>query len=173
METISKEIRKESWAHRWYSYNKQKIPLIFILIGAFFFTAFLDFDIQGTGIVLRSHISAIRLFLDSDYNNLSAFYLFAIYLIAIIQIFNSSGFGKKRAPSTAFLMTFLTLLQITIVSLYTSIFFLEQANRTDYVIDSVARFSYTVFIIGTVFFIIGTIFCWFYVNWQYVKEKEE
>ncbi|MCK7488641.1 MAG: hypothetical protein MZU97_26440 [Bacillus subtilis] len=37
---------------RWYDYNKQSIPLYFVLVGAFFFTAFLDFEIQGTGIIL-------------------------------------------------------------------------------------------------------------------------
>ncbi len=161
-----------SWPQRWYQYNKQKIPMIFTLIGTFFFTAFLDFNVQTTEFKLESHISAIRKFLNTPYNNLSAFYLFAMYLIAIIQLFNTFGFAKKRSPMGLYLITFLTLLQVTIVSLYTSIFFVEQANRLDYTIDSVARFSFTVFIIGGILFIIGTVFAWFYVDWKYVKEVE-
>ncbi len=163
---------KLSWSKRWYSYNKQKIPMIFILIGTFFFTAFLDFEIQNTTIKLESHIAAIRKFLDTPYNNLSAFYMFSIYLIAIVQLFNASSFAKKRSPMVLYLLTFLTIVQVALVGLYTSIFFLEQARRSNYVIDSVATFSFTVFIIGAIFFIIGTVFAWFYVNWKYVKEVD-
>lgn len=160
------------WYKLWYQYNKQKIPMIFMLFGAFFFTAFLDFEIQTTAIKLDSHIFAIRKFLNTPRNNLSSFYLFTVYLVAIIQVFNTAGFAKTRSKISLFLITGLTLLQSTVVFLYTSIFFHEQATRLDYTIDSVARFSYTVFIIGSCFFIIGTIFAWFYVNWNYVKEKE-
>ncbi|MDP3131216.1 MAG: hypothetical protein Q8N15_07795, partial [Bacillota bacterium] len=83
---------------RWFEYSKQTIPLIFIVVATFFFTAFLDFQIQGTEYQLESHIAAIRKFLDTPYNNLSAFYLFAIYMIAIVQFFNAATFAKKRAP---------------------------------------------------------------------------
>jgi hypothetical protein len=161
------------WHKRWYAYNKQKIPMIFTLIGTFFFTALIDFEIQGTDIKLQSHIAAIRQFLNTPYNNMSAFYLFAIYLIGIVQLFNSFSFSKKRSPFGLILLTFLTVAQCVLVGLYTSIFFLEQATRDDYVIDSIARFSFTVFIVGAVFFVIGTIFAWFYVDWKYVKEIDE
>lgn len=147
--------------------------MIFTAMGTFFFTALIDFEIQETSIKLESHIAAIRMFLNTPYNNMSAFYLFAIYLIAIVQLFNSFSFSRKRSPFGLILMTFLTVVQVAVVSLYTSIFFLEQASRTDYVIDSIARFSYTVFIIGAIFFVIGTIFAWFYVDWKYVKEIDE
>jgi TRAP-type mannitol/chloroaromatic compound transport system permease small subunit len=88
-------------------------------------------------------------------------------------MFNSIGYSKKRSPMSLFMLTGLTLLQVVSVGLYTYTFFREQTIRNDYVIDSVARFSYTVFIIGAVLFIIGTVFAWLYVDWKYVKQKEE
>jgi nucleoside recognition membrane protein YjiH len=157
---------------RWYEYSRQTIPLMFIVVATFFFTAFLDFQIQGTEYHLDSHIAAIRQFLDTPYNNLSAFYLFAIYLIAIVQFFNAATFAKKRAPVTLYLLTALTVLQVVLVVLYTSIFFVEQASRTDYLIDDVARFSYTVFQVGAAFLAAGTISAWFFVDWHYVKEPD-
>jgi len=173
VENAEQEYKILPWHKRWYSFNKQKIPMNFTAFGTFFFTALIDFEVQGTSIKLVSHIAAIRKFLNTPYNNMSAFYLFAIYLIGVVQLFNSFSFSKKRSPFGLILMTFLTAVQIILVGLYTSIFFLEQATRTDYVIDSVARFSYTVFIIGAIFFLIGTIFAWFYVDWKYVKEIDE
>lgn len=165
-------VKPLSWHKRWYQYNKQKIPMIFTLIGAFFFTALLDFEIQTTSYKLESHIAAIRKFLDTPYNNLSAFYLFLMYLIAIIQVFNTASFGKTKSKISLFLITGLTVIQVATVSVYTSIFFREQATRLDYTITSVARFSYTVFIIGAIFFIIATVFAWFYVDWNYVKQED-
>lgn len=167
------DFKIQSWPKRWYSFNYPKIPAIFISIGAIFFTAFLDFEIQGTDIKLESHISAIRKFLNTPLNNLSAFLLFLIYLVAILQMFNSFGYAKTRAGKSLIMLTALTVLQTVAVSLYTYIFFNEQANRLDYAIDNIARFSYTIFIIGTVLFLIGTIFAWLYVDWTYVKPKEE
>ncbi|MCR3905640.1 MAG: hypothetical protein NUK62_01235 [Tenericutes bacterium] len=163
----------QPWHKRWYSFNKQKIPMIFILIGVFFFTAFLDFEVQGTEFKLLSHIAAMQKFLNTPYNNLSAFYLFLLYLIALIQIFNTVSFAQKRSPFSLILITVLTTVQVAVTGLYTSIFFIEQANRLDYTIDSVARLAYSVTIIGSIFFIIGTVFAWFYVDWKYVKEKED
>ncbi len=170
MNEPSGQVVRESRLKRWYSYNKQTIPLMFILVGAFFFTAFLDFEIRGTDIELESHITAIQKFLNTPYNNLSAFYLFAIYLIAIVQVFNAATFAKKRSPTGVILLTVLTVVQVAAVTLYTSIFFVEQANRNDYTIDDVARFSYTVFIVGAAFYVVGTAIAWLYVNWKYVKE---
>ena len=172
MQTNEINEQRQSWARRWYSFNKQKIPMIFIIIGTLFFTAFLDFEIQGTEIKLESHIASIRLLLNTPLNNLSAFILFAIYLVSLIQLFNAFGFAKKQSPFGLILLTVLTIVQIGLVSTYTYIFFNEQATRPDYVIESFTRLSYTVFIVGTILFIIGTIFAWFYVNWKYVKETE-
>ena len=165
-------VKKQSWAKRWYSFNKQKIPMIFIAIGTIFFTAFLDFEIQGTEIKLVSHIASIRLLLDTPLNNLAAFFMFSIYLISLIQLFNAFSFAKKQSPFGLILITVLTVIQAVVVGLYTNNFFVEQATRTDYVIPDFTKLSYTVFIIGTAFFILGTIFAWFYVNWKYVKEVE-
>lgn len=165
-------IPTQSWFKRWYSFNKQRIPLIFIFLGVFFFTAFLDFEIQGTNIKLLSHIYAMQRFLNTPYNNLTAFFLFSMYLIALIQIFNGVSFAQKRAPFSLILLTFLSLLQATLSGLYTYAFFNEQATRSDYVIDQAATIAYSTTIIGSVFFLIAAIFAWFYVDWKYVKEKE-
>lgn len=165
-------IRRETAFKRWYDYHKQSIPLYFILIGAFFFTAFLDFEIQGTGIKLDSHIYAIRKFLNTPENNLSAFYLFAMYLIALIQIFNAATFSKKRNPFTTILLNALSIVSAVLAVLYTSVFFREQATRLDYVIDAPARLAYTVSLIGAGFFLVGALFSWFYTNWRYVKEAD-
>ncbi|MBE0700442.1 MAG: hypothetical protein IH571_02035, partial [Acholeplasmataceae bacterium] len=135
-----------------------------------FFTAFLDFEVQGTGIILRSHIAAIQKFLNTPRNNLSAFYLFSLYLIALIQIANTMTFAKKRSPVGLFIITTLSVVQTVIAVLYTSVFFHEQATRLDYVIDAPARLSYSVMLIGSLFFLIGAFFAWFYVDWKYVKE---
>ena len=165
-------IPKETWAKRWYQYNKQKIPMIVVIIGVIFFTGFLDFDVQGSSFALQSHIAAIQKFLNTPRNNLSAFYLFSLYLVALIQLANSVTFSKKRSPVGLFLFTFLTLYQVVVSILYTSIFFNEQATRADYTIDSMATLSFSVMIIGSVFFVIGTVFAWIYVDWKYVKEVE-
>ena len=45
---------KESALKRWYSFNKQKIPMYFILLGTIFFTAFIDFNFQGTPLRFKS-----------------------------------------------------------------------------------------------------------------------
>ena len=146
--------------------------MYFVFIGVFFFTAFLDFNMQGTSFVLRSHIASIQKFLNTPLGNASAFVLFAMYMIALVQIINVVGFAKKRSPFMLVSLTILTVIELGLSLVYAATFFIEQANRTDYVIDSAARLSYSVMLIGSVFFIIGTVFAWFYVDWKYVKEVE-
>jgi len=162
---------------RWYSFNKQTIPLIFILLAGFFFTAFLDFTITRDGelapIIFQSHINAIIQFVSSPLANLSGFFLFAIYLIAIIQMFNGFTFAKKQAPKTLLLITGLTVVQTILVTLYTLTFFQEAAARPDYVIDEVAVRSYSIMITGGAILALGTVFAWFYVDWHYVQEIED
>jgi hypothetical protein len=165
-------VQRERDLKRWYDYHKQSIPLYFILIGAFFFTAFLDFEIQGTAIKLDSHIYAIRQFLNTPQNNLSAFYLFAMYLIALIQIFNAANFAKKQNPFSTILINALSLIQVVVAVLYTSIFFHEQATRLDYTIDAAGKLAYSVSLIGAAFFLVGALFTWAYTNWRYVKEAD-
>ena len=156
----------------WYSFNKQKIPMIFILLGTFFFTAFLDFEIQGTSIKLLSHIDAIRDLSLSTRNNIAGFLLFTMYMASLLQVFNSFSFGKKRAPFTLYLMTFVTMIAVAATFVYAQTFFLEEIARPSYTITQSAITAMTTVIIGSVFFIIGTIFAWIYVDWKYVKEKE-
>jgi hypothetical protein len=162
------------WHKRWYSYNKQKIPMIFTLFGAFFFTAFLDFEVQGTDIKLDSHIAALNKLTNTPQNNIAAFMLFAMYMIALIQLFNSFTFAKKRSPILLYIMTFLSSIQIYIAITYRQVFINEFARRPDsYVISEATKLAYTVSIIGAILFIIATVFAWFYVDWKYVKEKED
>ncbi len=172
METNEIVVR-QSWFKRWYSFNKQKLPAIFISVGTLFFTAFLDFNMQGTDLKLDSHIAAIKQLTGSTLSNLAALFLFSIYLISIIQMFNAITYAKKRSPFGVFMLTILTLIQGTLVGLYTYVYFREDSIREDYVVDAAAKLSYTVFIIGTVLFLIGTVFAWLYVNWKYVKVKED
>jgi len=166
------------WAVRWYSFNKQKIPMIFILIAGFVFTAFLDFKISRDiddlpAIEFQSHIHAIIQFVSSPLANMTGFLLFGIYLIAIIQMFNSFTFAKKRSPKGLGLITFLTLVQVVFVSLYTYAFFAETEYNPNFAIDEIAVRSYTIMITGAAFLVVGTVFAWFYVDWHYVKEIEE
>lgn len=163
-----------SWHKRWYSYNKQKIPMIFTLFGAFFFTAFLDFTVQGTSIKLDSHIAALNKLTNTPQNNLAAFMLFTMYLVALIQLFNSFTFAKKRSPILLYIMTALTLLQGYVAISYRQVFYNELARRPDsYVISKATELAYTVSIIGAILFVIATVFAWIYVDWKYVKEVDE
>lgn len=165
---------KESALKRWYSFNKQKIPMYFILLGTIFFTAFIDFNFQGTPLKLQSHIASIYKLSNSKVNNLAAFYLFAIYLTAIVQAFNAFTFASRQNPFSTYLITGLTTLQVTLVSLYSATFFIEAASRTDdYKLGNAEFISMGVFITGAILFIIGTVFCWIYVNWKYVRIKDE
>lgn len=165
---------KTSAIKRWYSFNKQKIPMYFILMGTFFFTAFLDFNMAKFGFKLDSHFAAINKLLGTSANNLSSFYVFMIYLISIIQAFNAFTFSSKQNPVSTYLITTLTVVQAVLVSIYSSLYFIEASTRTDgYVLSSAEYTSMTVFIVGTVFFIIGTIFCWVYVNFSYERAKDE
>lgn len=165
---------KESALKRWYSFNKQKIPMYFILLGTIFFTAFIDFNFQGTPLRLQSHIASIYKLSNSEANNLAAFYLFAIYLTAIVQAFNAFTFASRQSPFSTYLITGLTTLQVTLVSLYSATFFIEAASRTDsYKLGNAEFISMGVFITGAILFIIGTVFCWIYVNWKYVRIKDE
>lgn len=146
--------------------------MYFVFIGVFFVTAFLDFDVQETNLKLVSHIASIQKFLDTPLGNSSAFVLFSLYMIALIQIINAVGFSQKRSPFSLFSLTLLTLVHTALAILYAAIFFIEETIRDDYVINAAARLSYSVMLAGAVCFIIATIFAWFYVDWSYVKEKE-
>lgn len=171
---VRHDATKESKIKRWYSFNKQKIPMYFILLGTFFFTAFIDFNFQGTPLKLQSHIASIYKLSGSQGNNLAAFYLFAIYLIAIVQAFNAFTFASRQSPFSTYLITGLTAVQVLLVAMYSSRFFLEAATRTDnYKLGSAEFTSMGVFFIGTLLFIVGTALCWVYVNWKYVRIKDE
>lgn len=168
---VKREIR------RWYSFNKQKIPMYFMIAAGFVFTAFLDFTLTLRGdkppIVFQSHISAIIQFVSSPLANMTGFLLFGIYLIAIVQMFNAITYAKKRSPVGLILINALTVIQIVFVILYTSAFFAEAASRADYVIDAVARRSYTIMIVGALIMACGAATSWLYVDWHYVKEIED
>ncbi|MDD3957786.1 MAG: hypothetical protein PHW40_08120 [Candidatus Izemoplasmatales bacterium] len=172
---IQPTVRKVPWYQRWYSFNKQKIPMIFALIGTLIITGSLDFSFKpasGDAFIFNSHFYALKRLSDTTYNNLAAIAVFIIYLLSIIQLFNTVTFAKKRSPGGVFLMSFITVLLSGISIFYTTIYYREQRLKPTYVMSDVAKMSYTIFLIGSTLILIGTIFAWFYVNWKYVKEKE-
>ncbi|MCU0105024.1 hypothetical protein N7603_05080 [Acholeplasma vituli] len=152
--------------NRWYSYNKYKIPVILTIIGSLFFTLFLDF--RTSGFVFRSHISAIS----ELTSKIIGFYLFAMYIISMVQIFNSISFSRKRSPLSLVLFTVLNAIQGLLVFLYSNEFLVEAATRTDYTLKNYSLMSMGIFAIGFVFYVIATIFAWVYVDWKYVKIEE-
>ncbi|MDY0075579.1 MAG: hypothetical protein WC992_03460 [Acholeplasmataceae bacterium] len=161
------EIQREPWHIRWYNYNKYSIPVIFTVIGTLIFTLFLDF--RTAGINFQSHITAINMLT----NRVVGFYLFAIYMISLIQLANSLSFKKKRSPLSLMLFTGLNIVQFVLVYLYVKVFHTEVLIRTDgYVIPPAGHLSITIMITGAIFYAIATIFAWFYVDWKYVKIEE-
>jgi len=157
----------------WYQFNQSKIPMYIMMLGVFFFTAFLDFEVQGTEIKLLSHIAAIQKFINTTQGNLAGFYLFAMFMVSLISLANVIGFAKTQSKFHAIFMTGLTALQVFLNVSYHRVFINETMIRTDYVIDKIASFSYSILYVGSVFFVIATILAWFYVDFHYVKEKEE
>ena len=162
---------KHAFLH-WYSFNKQKIPMILIFIGTILFTAFLDFEVQGSELKLESHIYAIQQLTSSTQNNLTAVFLFLMYLLSAIQLFNGITFGKKRSPVSLISLTIVTIVQLVLAFTYRAAFVTEQATRADYVIDSATRFAYSINIAGALIYVVATVFAWIYVDWKYVKEKD-
>ena len=155
------------FAKRWYSYNKYKIPVIFTVIGSLIYTLFLDFRTQD--FVFRSHISAIS----ELTSKIIGFYLFSMYIIAMIQIFNSMSFSKKRSPISLILFTLLNAIQGLLVYLYSNEFLVEAATRSDYALKNYSIMSMGIMAVGFVFYVIATLFAWAYVDWKYVKIEEE
>ena len=157
----------ENWYVRWYNYNKYQIPVIFTVIGTLIFTLFLDF--RTGSIDFKSHISAINVVTNKEVG----FYLFAIYMNALVQLANSISFSKKRSPISLYMFTLLNALQIYLVYLYVNVFYTEVLIRTDnFVIPSYGYFSMNIMITGAVFYFIATIFAWFYVDWKWVKIEQ-
>lgn len=156
----------KSFAIRWYEFNKFKIPVIFTVIGSLIYTLFLDF--RTGDFVFRSHISAINELLSKEVG----FYLFSMYIIAMVQIFNSMSFSKKRSPMSLILFTVLNLFQGLFVYLYTNAFLVEAATRVDYTLKNYSIMSMGIMAAGFVFYVIATLFAWVYVDWKYVKIEE-
>lgn len=158
---------------RWYSFNKEKIPMYFFIVGTIFFTAFLDFNVQKTPIRLQSHITAIQRLSSSTLNNLSAFFLFVAFLLAVIQAFNAITYAKKNNLAHVILMTVLMIVHIVIVALYVYTFIRETQTRPTYSIRRAEITAMTVFSLGILFNLIGLIFAWKYVNYDYIAVKDE
>lgn len=157
---------------RWYSFNKEKIPMYFIIVGTIFFTAFLDFNVQKTPIKLQSHITAIQRLSSNTLNNLSAFFLFMAFLIAVIQAFNAITFAKKNNLFQVILMSGLMLIHLLIVGLYIFIFINEANTRNTYSIRQAEITAMVVFGLGLLFNLTGVIFAWQYVDYNYVSKDE-
>ena len=155
-----------AFIQRWYSYNKYKIPVIFTVIGSLIYTLFLDF--RTSDFVFRSHISAIS----ELTSKIIGFYLFGMYIIAMVQIFNALSFSKKRSPVSLVLFTGLNLIQGLLVFLYSNEFLVEAATRADYTLKNYSIMSMGIMAVGFVFYVIATLFAWAYVDWKYVKIEE-
>lgn len=161
------DFEREPWHIRWYNYNKYTIPVIFTVIGTLIFTVFLDF--RTGDINFESHITAINMLT----NRYVGFYLFAIYLIAIVQLANVISYSRKRSPFGLAFYTLLNLTQFLLVYLYIKAFYVEVEIRTDgFEIPQSGLFSINVMIAGSIFFFIALIFAWLYVDWKYVKIEE-
>jgi len=166
-ENVSKKDNKFIiWMIRWYEYNKYKIPTIFTLIGTLLFTLFLDF--RTGGFTFRSHIASIQLLTSKEIG----FYLFSIYIIAMIQLFNSMSFSKKRSIASFILFFLLNVIQAVLVYAYVTTFFNEASIRADYIIPDFSYLSMGIMISGMVFYVIATVFAAVYINWHYVKIEE-
>lgn len=160
----------------WYSYNKYKIPTYFILIAVVIFTAFLDF--KAGNFEFNTHLSTIgRLTADS---NIIGFYLFLIYLLAIVQVVNAISFSKKRSPFSLILLTIVAIVQVLLVAAYIMIIVGEMNSRSNLTflpwirglgISSFA-FSAITMVLGTILTVAATVFAWIFVDWKYVKVEE-
>ena len=171
MNSTSENVTKQPnkfviWMIRWYEYNKYKIPTIFTLIGTLIFTLFLDF--RTNGFTFKSHIASIQLLTSKEIG----FYLFSIYIIAMIQLFNSMAFSKKRSIASFILFFMLNVIQAVLVYAYVTTFFNEAALRADYTIPGFSYLSIGIMISGMVLYVIATIFAAIYINWHYVKVEE-
>ncbi|MCV2232263.1 hypothetical protein [Paracholeplasma manati] len=166
MNSVKQKESFKSSMKRWYDYNKYSIPTIFTVIGSLIYTLFLDF--RTNGFVFRSHISAINELTNKEVG----FYLFALYIIALVQIFNSMSFSKKRSPMSLILFTVLNLFQGLFVFLYSNAFLYEAATRADYTLKNYSIMSMGIMAAGFVFYVIATLFAWVYVDWKYVKIED-
>jgi len=174
------EIKIENFFVRWYKYNKRKIPMFISIIAIILFTGFLD--VNGDKIKLASHFSAIsNLTTGNRLGNFASLDIFLLFVLSLIQFIIFMKYSKTGQLILPILSTVLCLIQIVLVGLYFLAFFNQQYvlffqtppqnsyNISDY---PAAILSMTVFGIGLLFSIISTTFSWFYINPNYVKEKE-
>jgi len=94
-------------------------------------------------------------------------------MISLVQLANCLSFKKKRSPVSLFMFTILNAIQILLVYLYVNVFYTEVALRPDFTITPAGYFSMNIMMIGAAFYILATVFAWFYVDWKYVKIEEE
>lgn len=150
----------------WYSFNKHKIPVYITGISFFFYTAFLDFDMLGTPFMVESFMKTIYRIAP-----ISAFLLFVMYLVAIIQLFNVMGYSKKLNPVGAITYTVLNVLQGFSSIMFTILVFTSRPG--DIKVEPYMVFSIFILLIGFLFMVIANIFVWAYVDWKYVKVEED
>ena len=94
-------------------------------------------------------------------------------MIAMIQLANAIVYSKKRSPFGLALFTGLNVIQWIMVYSYDNAFYTEVAIRTDgYQIPSFGHFSINFMIAGAIFYVLATVFSWFYVDWKYVKIED-
>ena len=146
----------------YYSYNKYKLPIIFTLIGMFFLTAFPGAHYE--------HWFRV----DAKYNAVA---IFAIMLLALVQVVNSISLSAKESRKQELTFTILfTVINIAIIFL--AIVYIAPYFKNGY--D--ARYLKTTLIIslGIVFMLIANVFAFVFFGYdikaavnQVIKQLEE
>ena len=156
----------ESSFKHWLNETPEKFVLYATLIGTFFFTAFLDFRVQGTPIRLQSHIAAAYKASDTSIGLV----LFLIVLFSILQAVNAVSFKGKKSPVSFIMFNIVTLIEIGLIVKYILIFI---AKSSKYSLEYFDFFSMGIMVLGLLFFIFASILSIKFVDWQYVKVKDE
>ena len=151
VEQIKKDLK------RWYSFNFQNVAIFITLIGTVMYTT-----------TMPTHINTVYNLL----SELSAFYMFMLMLLSIIQIFTVITYAKKRSPFGIILTTLVTILILFFAYKYVTIIGAEVRDRADLIMEPYMANSRFIISFGAVMFVIATIYNWFIVNWKYVKEVE-
>lgn len=142
---------------RWFQFNYHTIAIYFTAIGTIVYTA-----------TMPTHIKTVYNLL----NELSAFYMFMMMILATIQIFNAVSYAKKKSPFGFVLFTLVTLLELFFSYKFVSVVFNEVSTRPDLEMLPFMSQSITLIITGAIMFIIANVYNGFIINWKYVKEEE-
>lgn len=142
---------------RWFEYKHQYITTILTLIASVLYTS-----------TMPTHIRAIR----PLFANISGFYMFVLMMIAVVQIFNSMAFSKKRSPISLFMITVIASLNAYVAFKYITTI-TEEITRRGISYTPFMMQSMIIVAVGALLFIAAVVYGWFIVNWKYVKPLDE